>query len=149
MGLSWNYTHPSQIMDEIAALTPTFAGVNYDALEVMVPCNGGERGCAQGHADHASRWLCTRQGQVRRHGLCADRREDRAALSAPSDDGTHSQPLQCRRADAGTDNVAWHPEDLLEVHPSDAENRGINDGDWVLLRSRAGETTLRAKSPSA
>jgi formate dehydrogenase major subunit len=43
-----------------------------------------------------------------------------------------------------TDNVAWHPEDRLEIHPQDAENRGVKDGDWVALRSRAGETTLRA-----
>jgi formate dehydrogenase major subunit len=42
-----------------------------------------------------------------------------------------------------TENVAWHPEDMLEIHPQDAENRGIRDGDWVSLRSRAGETTLR------
>ncbi|HMO76412.1 MAG TPA: molybdopterin dinucleotide binding domain-containing protein, partial [Sphingopyxis sp.] len=43
-----------------------------------------------------------------------------------------------------TANTAWHPEDRLEIHPLDAENRGIKDGDWVSLRSRAGETTLRA-----
>ncbi len=43
-----------------------------------------------------------------------------------------------------TANVAWHPEDRLEIHPHDAELRGINDGEWVKLHSRAGETTLRA-----
>ena len=43
-----------------------------------------------------------------------------------------------------TDNVVWHPEDVLEINPHDAEQRGINDGDWVRLASRAGETTLRA-----
>ena len=35
-------------------------------------------------------------------------------------------------------------EDRLEIHPHDAEQRGIRDGDWVKLASRAGETTLRA-----
>jgi formate dehydrogenase major subunit len=44
-----------------------------------------------------------------------------------------------------TENVVWHPEDVLEIHPHDAEFRGIRDGDWVALTSRAGETTLRAK----
>jgi formate dehydrogenase major subunit len=34
---------------------------------------------------------------------------------------------------------------MLEIHPHDAEFRGIRDGDWVALASRAGETTLRAK----
>ncbi|MFZ0372138.1 MAG: molybdopterin dinucleotide binding domain-containing protein, partial [Xanthobacteraceae bacterium] len=44
-----------------------------------------------------------------------------------------------------TENSLWHKEDLLEIHPHDAEQRGIRAGDWVRLRSRAGETTLRAE----
>jgi formate dehydrogenase major subunit len=44
-----------------------------------------------------------------------------------------------------TENVVWHDEDVLEIHPFDAENRGIRDGDWVALASRSGETSLRAK----
>ncbi|MGH6863883.1 MAG: molybdopterin dinucleotide binding domain-containing protein, partial [Methylocella sp.] len=35
-------------------------------------------------------------------------------------------------------------EDRLEIHPHDAEFRGVRDGDWVKLASRSGETTLRA-----
>ena len=45
-----------------------------------------------------------------------------------------------------TANVAWHPEDILEVHPHDAEERGLRDGDLVSLASRVGGTTLRAKT---
>ena len=41
-----------------------------------------------------------------------------------------------------TENVVWHEEDVLEIHPHDAEQRGVRDGDWVTLASRAGETTL-------
>ena len=44
-----------------------------------------------------------------------------------------------------TENVVWHAEDRLEIHPHDAEQRGVRDGDWVRLASRAGETTLRAE----
>jgi formate dehydrogenase major subunit len=44
-----------------------------------------------------------------------------------------------------TGNVVWHAEDVLEIHPHDAEVRGIADGDWVGLTSRAGNTVLRAK----
>jgi formate dehydrogenase major subunit len=44
-----------------------------------------------------------------------------------------------------TGNVVWHAEDLLEIHPHDAEVRGISDGDWVGLTSRAGEMVLRAR----
>jgi formate dehydrogenase major subunit len=43
-----------------------------------------------------------------------------------------------------TDNVAWHAEDRLEIHPHDAEDRGLKTDDWVGIKSRAGETVLRA-----
>jgi formate dehydrogenase major subunit len=43
-----------------------------------------------------------------------------------------------------TENVRWHEEDRLEIHPHDAEHRGIVDGDWAGIASRAGETVLRA-----
>ena len=33
---------------------------------------------------------------------------------------------------------------MLEIHPHDAEQRGIHEGSWVKLASRAGETALRA-----
>jgi formate dehydrogenase major subunit len=44
-----------------------------------------------------------------------------------------------------TANVVWHDEDRLELHPHDAEERGIAEGDWVGVESRAGETVLRAR----
>jgi formate dehydrogenase major subunit len=47
-----------------------------------------------------------------------------------------------------TANVAWHAEDMFEIHPVDAEDRGISDGDWVGIESRSGETVLRAKVSS-
>jgi formate dehydrogenase major subunit len=42
-----------------------------------------------------------------------------------------------------TGNMVWHEEDLLEIHPSDAENRGLKSDDYARLASRTGETTLR------
>jgi formate dehydrogenase major subunit len=44
-----------------------------------------------------------------------------------------------------TANSMWHEEDVLEIHPHDAEERGIRDSDWVKLQSRAGVVTLRAR----
>src|SRR3954454_25245650 len=43
-----------------------------------------------------------------------------------------------------TENVVWHGEDVLEIHPFDAESRGVLDGDLVALASRSGEISLRA-----
>jgi formate dehydrogenase major subunit len=145
MGLGWSYIHPSEIMDEIARLTPTFARVSYAALE--------EHGSVQWPATDAAPIgtpVMHMEGFVRGKGHFV------VTDYVPTDEKTGPRfPLllttgrilshynvgaQTRR----TDNVAWHPEDRLEIHPVDAENRGIRDGDWVALRSRAGETTLRA-----
>lgn len=33
VGFDWNYSHPSEVMDEAARVTPMFSGVSYDKLE--------------------------------------------------------------------------------------------------------------------
>ncbi|MDR6512699.1 formate dehydrogenase major subunit [Novosphingobium capsulatum] len=145
MGLDWNYTHPSEIMDEIARLTPSFAGVNYARLDaegsLQWPVNDtAPDGSPIMHVD----------GFVRGKGKFV------VTDYVPTDERTGPRfPLllttgrilsqynvgaQTRR----TENSVWHAEDVLEIHPTDAENRGINSGDWVRLASRSGETTLRA-----
>jgi len=43
-----------------------------------------------------------------------------------------------------TPNSLWHDEDRLEIHPHDAQERGIRTDDWVGIESRSGETVLRA-----
>ncbi|MDP2699963.1 formate dehydrogenase subunit alpha [Thalassospira sp.] len=145
MGLDWQYSHPSQIMDEIAATTPSFAGVNYDLLEregsVQWPCNdkaptgtpvmhlgGFVRG--KGHFV-VTEYVATDEKTGPRFPLL---------LTTGRILSQYNVGAQTRR----TENVAWHPEDLLEIHPHDAEQRGIKDGDWIKLASRSGDTSLRA-----
>ncbi|MDQ0504729.1 formate dehydrogenase subunit alpha [Xanthobacter agilis] len=145
MGFKMDYAHPSEIMDEIAALTPAFTGVSYQKLEelgsVQWPCNEkAPTGTPVMHID----------GFVRGKGKFM------LTEYVPTDERTGPRfPLllttgrilsqynvgaQTRR----TANVAWHPEDVLEIHPHDAENRGIRDGDVVKLESRSGATSLKA-----
>src|SRR5579885_2816708 len=86
-------------------------------------------------------------------------RRRQASLASPSPSSTRLAPCNgpatrrrrkarpsCTLAAsrAARANVVWHEEDRREIHPHDAEQRGIRDGDWVKLASRAGETTLRA-----
>ena len=146
LGYDSSYSHPSQIMDEIARLTPTFAGVSFEALDregsIQWPCNAAQPlGTPVMHMD----------------GFARGRGKFVVTEYVPTDEKTGPRfPLllttgrilsqynvgaQTRR----TDNVLWHEEDVLEIHPHDAEHRGIRDEDWVKLHSRAGETTLRAK----
>ncbi|WP_380871783.1 formate dehydrogenase subunit alpha [Sphingomonas sp. DBB INV C78] len=145
LGLDWNYTHPSEIMDEIARLTPSFAGVSFARLDeegsLQWPVNSdAPDGTPTMHVD----------GFVRGKGKFV------VTDYVPTDEKTGPRfPLllttgrilshynvgaQTRR----TANTAWHPEDRLEIHPVDADDRGLHDGDWVRLASRSGETTLRA-----
>ena len=145
VGLDWSYGHPSEIMDEIARLTPTFAGVTYAKLD----------------AEGSVQWPCDEEhplGYPVMHTEEFTRGQGRFMLTefVPTDERTGPRyPLilttgrilsqynvgaQTRR----TDNVIWHEEDRLEIHPHDAEQRGIVDGGWVTVRSRAGETGLRA-----
>ena len=145
MGLNWNYTHPSQIMDEIAMTTPTFANVSYELLEregsVQWPCNAkAPLGTPVMHIDHFVRG----KGKFMRTEYVAtdERSGPRFPLLLTTGRilSQYNVGAQTRR----TENVAWHAEDRLEIHPHDAEVRGLRDGDWVKIASRAGETTLRA-----
>jgi formate dehydrogenase major subunit len=145
MGAGWTYTHPSQIMDEIAATTPTFAGVSYEFLEtqgsVQWPCNElHPEGTPIMHVDGFVRG----KGRfiVTEYVATDERTGPRFPLLLTTGRilSQYNVGAQTRR----TANTVWHQEDMLEIHPHDAEVRGIKDGDWVRLASRAGETSLRA-----
>jgi len=147
LGLEWNYQHPSAIMDEIARLTPTFANVSFDRIEEL----GSMQWPATAATPDVGTVVMHVEGFVRGKGKFV------VTDYIPTDEKTGPRfPLllttgrilshynvgaQTRR----TENVAWHHEDLLEVHPVDAEDRGLKDGDWARLVSRSGETTLRVK----
>ncbi|OOY24384.1 formate dehydrogenase subunit alpha [Thioclava sediminum] len=145
LGAGWSYTHPSEIMDEIARTTPAFAGVTYDLIDqmgsVQWPCNDAHpQGSPVMHEDGFVRGA----GRFIRTAYVAT--EERTGPRFPLLLTTgrilsqYNVGAQTRR----TENSVWHAEDRLEIHPHDAETRGIRDGDWVRLASRAGETSLRA-----
>jgi len=145
MGYRMDYSHPSQIMDEIARTTPTFAGVTYDKLKegsVQWPCN--EAAPDGTPIMHIGGFVRGRGNFVITEYIATDEKVGPRfplLLTTGRILSQYNVGAQTRR----TANTAWHPEDLLEIHPHDAEERGVRDGDWVRLRSRAGETTLRAR----
>ncbi len=145
MGFPMNYTHPSEIMDEIAATTPTFAGVSFAKLDelgsVQWPCNAAApEGTPIMHIGDFARG----KGKfvITEYVATDERTGARFPLLLTTGRilSHYNVGAQTRR----TANVAWHEEDRLEIHPHDAEQRGVRDGDWVKVSSRAGETTLRA-----
>jgi formate dehydrogenase major subunit len=145
LGAPFHYDHPSQIMDEIAALTPTFAGVSFAKLDelgsVQWPCNEAHpAGTPIMHEGTFVRglgrfsvtpYVATEEKSTRRFPLL---------LTTGRILSQYNVGAQTRR----TENLRWHGEDVLEIHPADAAERGIRTGDEVTLASRIGVTTLHA-----
>jgi len=146
VGYPMNYAHPSEIMDEIARLTPTFTGVSYariDELEsIQWPCNEQHpEGTPTMHIGEFVRG----KGKflVTEYVPTAEKVNARFPLILTTGRilSQYNVGAQTRR----TENNQWHDEDRLEIHPHDAEERGIAEGDWVGIESRAGDTVLRAQ----
>jgi formate dehydrogenase major subunit len=146
MGYPMNYKHPSEIMDEIAKLTPTFTGVSFKKIDEMGsiqwPCNDAHpNGTPTMHVDEfvrgKGRFLVTEYVPTREKVNA----KFPLILTTGRILSQYNVGAQTRR----TENNQWHDEDRIEMHPHDAEERGIKTDDWVGVRSRAGETVLRAK----
>ena len=146
LGYPMQYNHPSEIMDEIARLTPTFAGVTYEKLErlgsVQWPCN--EKAPEGTPIMHIGSFVRGKGRFMITEFIPTDERTTERfplILTTGRILSQYNVGAQTRR----TENNVWHHEDVLEIHPWDAENRGIRDGDLVSLSSRAGEITLPAQ----
>ncbi|MFO1351463.1 MAG: formate dehydrogenase subunit alpha [Gammaproteobacteria bacterium] len=145
LGFAMDYAHPSEIMDEIARLTPTFHGVSYAKLDqlgsIQWPCN--ERAPQGTPIMHVAEFVRGKgKFMLTEYVPTSERVNARYPLILTTGRvlSQYNVGAQTRR----TANLAWHSEDRLEIHPHDAEDRGIRDGDWVGVTSRAGETVLRA-----
>jgi formate dehydrogenase major subunit len=146
LGYEMAYAHPSEIMDEIARLTPTFQGVSYEKLDqlgsIQWPCHANAPlGTPIMHVGQfvrgkgkfmITKYVATDEKVTSKFPLI---------LTTGRILSQYNVGAQTRR----TKNVTWHKEDFLELHPEDAEERAIKDGDWVGIESRAGRTVLRAR----
>ena len=146
LGYPMNYKHASEIMDEIASLTPTFKGVSFEKLDelgsIQWPCNDeSPNGTPTMHIDKFVRG----KGKffVTEYVPTTEKVNNKFPLIMTTGRilSHYNVGAQTRR----TKNIKWHDEDLVEIHPHDAEERGIIENDWVGITSRAGETVLRAK----
>ncbi|MCK9395782.1 MAG: formate dehydrogenase subunit alpha [Methylobacter sp.] len=147
LGFPMNYSHPSEIMDEIARLTPSFTGVSYEKIErfgsIQWPCNDeAPEGTPIMHTEHFLRDNGKGLFMLTEFVPTTERITGKYPLILTTGRilSQYNVGAQTRR----TENVAWHAEDRLEIHPHDAEDRGVKTGDWVGIKSRAGETVLRA-----
>ena len=146
LGYPMHYNHPSEIMHEIASLTPTFTGVNYQRLDelgsIQWPCNEENPvGMPTMHVDDFP--IGKGRFSVTEYVATDEKTNSRFPLLLTTGRilSQYNVGAQTRR----TDNQVWHDEDRLDLHPHDAEVRGIKQDDWVGITSRAGQTVLRAR----
>ncbi|HUJ37082.1 MAG TPA: formate dehydrogenase subunit alpha, partial [Hyphomicrobium sp.] len=146
MGYPMVYTSAAAIMDEISAVTPTFKGINFKRLDelgsIQWPCDDeAPEGTPVMHVEEFTRgkgrfmltdFVPTNERSNRHFPLI---------LTTGRILSQYNVGAQTRR----TDNVVWYKEDILEMHPHDAEERGIKDGSMASLTSRVGGTTMRVK----
>ena len=146
MGYPMSYENGAAIMDEIAATTPTFSGVSFKTLDelgsIQWPCNeANPTGTPTMHIDHFVRG----EGQfMKTPYVPTDEKANRKfplLLTTGRVLSQYNVGAQTRR----TANNIWHTEDILDLHESDAQLRGIADGSWVKLASRVGETIMKAR----
>jgi len=145
MGYPMNYAHPSQIMDEIARLTPTFQGVSFARIDelgsIQWPCNAEHPdGTPTMHVHEFVRG----KGKFMLTEYVPTTEKVNAKFPLILTTGRILSQYNVGAQTRRTQNSRWHSEDRLEIHPQDAEDRGIKDGDWVGIESRAGQTVLRA-----
>ncbi len=146
MGYPMGWGDASEIMDEIARTTPTFSGVSFEKLDklgsVQWPCN--DAAPTGTPVMHIGNFVRGKGKFVETPFVPTDERANRRfplLLTTGRILSQYNVGAQTRR----TPNVAWHPEDVLEIHPFDAEERGVKDGEWVEIASRVGATSLRAE----
>ena len=142
---SWEYSHPSEIMDEIAALTPIYGGISYERIQesgLQWPCPTADHpGTLVLHSARFSRGIGQFSG---------------VEWQPPAEEPDKSYPLilttgrilehfhtgtMTRRVE-GLDQL--EPEERLRIHPKDATRLGLAEGNWALVASRRGEIRVRA-----
>ena len=142
----FDFEHPSQIMDEITSLTPSYGGISYNRLEeggLQWPCPT---------QDHPGTPILHTKQFTRGKGRFIPL-EYKPAMELPDDDYplilTTERSLYHFHTGTLTRRVKGlnilRDEELVEINPRDASALGIADGEMVKVVSRRGEVTAKAR----
>jgi formate dehydrogenase major subunit len=147
LGAGWKYRHPSEVMDEVASLTPMFAGVNYQRLEGYkslqwpVAADGSDQPLLY------TKNFAFPDGKARLYPLawrepqeCRDSEFDLHLNNGRLLEHFHEGNLTYRSPGIHEKT----PDTFVEVSPELARSRGIDSGSLVQLTSRHGRVRVRA-----
>ncbi len=146
MGYPMSYSHPSEIMDEIAALAPMFGGVSFERLGVgglQWPCPSKDHpGTETMHVDKFSRGLG--KFNAVEHRFPAEQSDPEYPLVLTT--GRRREHYNCGSMTRRSKGIMYKwPEEAIELNPMDAEELGIEDGEMVQVSSRRGVVRTKAR----
>ena len=145
-GADWNYTHPSEIMDEIASLCPLFAGVNYERLEGYKTLQWPVHEDGTDEPILYLKGFATPDGKARLYPMSV-----RESVEQPNveydlvlNNGRQIEHFHEGNMTLRVKGILEEtPERYLEISPSLAEERGIESGQWVRVSSRYGALKVK------
>ena len=147
LGAGWNYQHPSEIYDEIASLTPLFAGVTYERLEGYKSLQWPVAADGTDELLLYTKNFAFPDGKAKLFPV---------AMSTPADPPNEEFDLHLNngrmlehfhegnltyRSNGTREKV---PDTFVEISPELANERGVRSGTWVQLISRYGQLRVRA-----
>lgn len=145
-GERWSFHSTAEIMDELARVTPSYRGIHHHRLVgngLHWPCPSDDHpGTPLLHSETFTR------GRGKFHALVAQ-------LPAELPDAEYPLTLTTGRIlyqyHTGTmtrrsEGLAWRePRGYAEINPADAEQIGLRDGGWVIIKSRRGQVRTQAR----
>jgi formate dehydrogenase major subunit/formate dehydrogenase alpha subunit len=150
-GINWDYDSPAEIYDEMASLAPNFSGISHNRLDdvqadgmtgIQWPCPTSDHpGTVYLHGDGVMRGKGLFQAVSYRPPMEVPDEDYGLFLSTGRTLYHYNAATQTRRE---TGPVAKHPEAFVEIHPRDAQQRGIEAGDRVRVSSRRGHIDVVA-----
>ena len=147
LGARWNYQHPSEVMDEIASLTPLFAGVNYERLEGYKSLQWPVAADGTDEPLLYTKRFAFPDGKARLFPVSwiGVTDEPNAEFDLHLNNGRLLEHFHEGNLTYRTDGIREKvPDVFVEVSPELAEERGIQSGTWVQLVSRYGQVRVRA-----
>jgi formate dehydrogenase major subunit len=147
MGADWKYQHPSEVMDEIAALAPMFSGVTYERLEGYKSLQWPVAPDGSDQPLLYTQEFFFPDGKARLFPIAWNEPPEQpdAEFDLHVNNGRllehfHEGNLTYRTAGIGEKT----PDTFVEVSPELAQERNIQTGSWVQLVSRYGKIRVRA-----
>jgi formate dehydrogenase major subunit len=147
LGAGWDYQHPSAIMDEVASLTPMFAGVNYERLEGYKSLQWPVAADGTDQPLLYTKSFAFPDGKARLFPLSWIGPTDQpdSEFDLHLNNGRLLEHFHEGNLTYRTEGIRETvPDTFVEVSPQLAEERGIQSGTWVQLISRYGQVRVRA-----